>query len=46
MDAGKGKEYSYGVRVKIKDFGIGISQETIKNIASVGKSTVKNVRAS
>lgn len=44
LDAGKGKEYSYGVRVKIKDFGIGISQETIKNIASVGKSTVKNYK--
>lgn len=43
LDQNLGKEYQYGVRVKIKDFGIGINQETIKKIANVGKSTIGNL---
>lgn len=38
---GKGKEV-YGVKVKIKDFGIGIDQDNIRRISQVGSSIDKN----
>ena len=34
-------QYQYGVKVRIKDFGIGIDQETLTRISNVGVSTNK-----
>lgn len=45
LDENQGKEYVYGVKVKIKDFGVGINEETIRNIADVGKSTTRKSQA-
>lgn len=36
MDKGIQREYIWGVNVKIKDFGIGISQEDLRRISRVG----------
>ena len=41
LDEGKGKEYSFGVKVQIKDFGTGISQEDLLKISKVGNSLSK-----
>ncbi len=41
LDKNCRKEYVYGVNVKIKDFGIGIDEATIRSIADVGRSTTR-----
>lgn len=41
LDQNTGKDYVYGVNVSIKDFGIGISAETIQYISDVGRSATK-----
>lgn len=42
LDIGKeNSQYVFGVRVRIKDFGIGIDQESLLKISNVGTSTNK-----
>lgn len=42
LDQGKDNEYIYGVNIRIKDFGIGISQESLQQISQVGTSIDKD----
>lgn len=47
LDKGKGTEELYGVKVRIKDFGVGIDQKSLLQISKVGTSLMKtrgNVR--
>lgn len=41
LDEGKGSGNIFGVRIFIKDFGIGIDQESLLKISKVGSSMVK-----
>lgn len=47
LDKGNGTEETYGVKIHIKDFGVGIDQESLLQISKVGTSLMKargNVR--